>query len=447
MLIPELSPTAGANADGVVLGTVGESLMMAVMQTVERCDSGTLQVCAVDYATGSARIRDITADAISGVTNQCKPFGDGTTFSNNDCFLIACPDDVQAIMWDADTAAAHTGSLKVYDSTDGMWASNELAVTDDGNAYRATGWHYLTLPDNASRQVWKPSNDPALNMASMKYFLVKLTGIGAGATPPSLSELFLIRKTFVYNDHTAAANGATATAPLAHKHYPWPGSTLLWCTSNPAYRYEVYMHLVQTNVITDEHEILTGAGWVSASDWNNQTNDFTTGPAVLGNPVQKLPITHAIQSAWATLPQTFELEDGSTVTYTGYWIRERTIGVTQYGEHQNPRYRLRARQYGNTNTSGGTVLVAKTLRGVTLHSLAAADTPAVDTLARAVNLSTGAESSTFTISAADIALLLQGVSRTFDFADLSFAAGDREPAYRCVSGGALRNVDLQEIYS
>lgn len=434
MIIAELSPTAGTNSDGFVDSTVNETLVTANMDTVENCDNDTLKVYRIDRSSGSMQIVDITTDATSGVTNQCKPFGTSAQFSDGDEFLIACAEEVQAILFQVNTAAVHTATLKVYDSTDGIWASNLLTVTDNGNAFKSTGWHYITLPDNASRVSWKPSNDPALAMVSTKYFRIKLEGIVSGNTPPQLSEIVLIRKTFKWADHTTEVNGDTATAPGAQTHYPWEGSTWMMCFSNPAYRAEVYMSLIQTNVITDVHEYLAADDtWKSLMGWVNSTNDFTTGPAVLGNPVQKLPISWNTPSDWDSKAQVFILDNDTTVTYTGYWIRERTTGVTTYGDHASPRYRLRARQYGSDNVTGERVFSAQTVKGINIYSMT---TPNVsDINCEIVNLSTGAASA-FVVPANPVLPL------AIDIPDIAFAAGD-ERGRRVVSGGTAIGVQYE----
>lgn len=436
-IIPELSPTAGTNADGFADSTVNETLLTANMDTVENCDNGGLKCYRIDRSSGSMQIVDITTDAISGTTNQFKPFGTSVTFNDGDEFLIACGEEVHAMLFEVNTVAAHNATLRVYDSTDGVWASNLLTVTDNGNGFKTSGWHYILLPDNASRVAWKPSNDPALAMTSAKYFRVKLDGIISGNTPPQLSEIVLIRKIFKWADHTTSVNGDTAVAPAAESHYPWEGSSQLWCFSNPAYRMEVYMHLVQTAVITDAHEYLASDNtWKSLTGWVNSTNDFTTGPVVLGDPVQKLPITWSIPADWASKAQTFTLNNDTTVTYTGYWIRERTVSVSTYGDHLSPRYRLRARQFGSENVSGERIFSAQTVKGINIKSVTTPNT--TDVVCEVVNLSTG-KVSAFTIPANP------SLPLAIDIADLAFAIGD-ERGIRVVSGGTINACQYEYAY-
>lgn len=433
MIIPALSPTAGTNSDGFVDSAINETLVTANMDTVENCDNDTLKVYRIDRSSGSMQITDITTDAVSGVTNQCKPFGTSAQFSDGDEFLIACAEEVQAMLFQVNTAAVHTATLKVYDSTDGTWASNLLTVTDSGNAFKSTGWHYITLPDNAGRASWKPSNDPTLAMLTAKYFRIKLEGIVSGNTPPQLSEIVLIRKTFKWADHTTEANGDTAIAPAAQTHYPWENSIWTVCFSNPAYRAEVYMHLVQTNVITDVHEYLASDNtWKALTGWVNSTNDFTTGPAILGNPVQKLPISWNSPSDWDPKAQVFTLDNDTTVTYTGYWIRERTTSVSAYGNHVSPRYRLRVRQYGSTNVTGERVFSAQTVKGINIKSIT---TPNITSMScEIVNLTTG-KAATFVIPANPVLPLAINL-------DIAFAAGD-ERGIRVVSGGSAIGVQYE----
>lgn len=436
-IITELSPTAGNNADGFADSMINETLLTANLDTLENCDNASMKCYRIDRSSGSMQIVDITADAISKTVNQFKPFGTSAQFSDGDEFLISCGEEVQAMLFKVDTVAVHNATLRVYDSTDGIWASNLLTVTDEGNGFKTTGWHYITLPDNASRVVWKPSSDPALAMTSAKYFRVKLDGIVSGNTPPQLSEIVLIRKVFRWADHTTDVNGDTAIAPAAQTHYPWANSIWTMCFSNPAYRVEVYMHLTQTNVITDTHEYLASDDtWKSLSGWVNATNDFTTGPAVLGNPVQKLPISWNIPADFASKSQTFTLNNNSTVTYTGYWIREKTTAVSSYGDHASPRYRLRARQFGSANVTGEQTFSAQTVKGINIKSITTPPTTAIE--CEVVNLTTG-KASAFTIPASPTLPL------AIDITDIAFAVGD-ERGIRVVSGGSATGVQYEYAY-
>lgn len=197
------------------------------------------------------------------------------------------------------------------------------------------------------------------------------------------------------------------------------------------------MHLAQTNVISDVHEYLASDNtWKPITGWVNATNDFTTGPTVLGNPVQKLSITWNMSNDWASKPQTFTLNNNTTVTYTGYWIRERTTGVLQYGDHSSPRYRLRIRQFGNLNTLGQQIFGAKTLQGVTIISMTTPNT--VPIICEVVNLTTG-KSAEFTIPS------LPTLPLNFDITDLAFANGDMKGT-RAVSGGVATGVQVEYSY-
>lgn len=437
MIITALSPLAGENSDGFVDSSVNETLLTAAMDTLENCDNDSLKVYRIDRSSGSMQISDITTDAVSGVTNQFRPFGTSAQFSDGDEFLIKCDEEVQAMLYKVNTAAVHNATLKVYDSIDGVWASNQLVVTDEGNAFKSSGWHYTTLPDNANRVAWKPSSDPALAMASAKYFRVKLEGIVSGNTPPQLAEIVLIRKTFRWDDHTVAANGDPATAPSAVTHYPWTDSSLMLCFSNPAYRLEVYMHLVQSNVITDVHEYLASDNtWKALTGWSNATNDFTVGPAVLGNPVQKLPISWNIPADWGSMAQTFMLNDDTTVTYTGYWLRERTVSVSSYGDHASPRYRLRVRQFGSANVTGEKTFSAQIVKGVNIKSITIPNVSDIN--CEVVNLTTG-------IASAFIIPANPTLPLAVDITDIAFAAGD-ERGIRVVSGGTAIGCQYEYAY-
>lgn len=430
-IYPEISPTAGAASDGVILGSVSESLLSCAFDTRIECPAPL--VYRIDRSSGGMSIVNDTTVATSGTTNAWKPFGDSTVFSDGDEFIVACDEEIQAILFNVNTAATHSATLKVFDSTDGVWATNELTVTDDGDAFRTTGWHFITLPNNANRVAWRPSYDPQQGITAKKFYRFRLEGIVGGNTPPQCSKIVLVRKTFRYSEHTADLNAATNIAPSANLHHLWPESLWQWCFTNPAYGAEVYMHLVHTDVITDTHEYLASdATWKPLAGWSNATNDFTTGPAVLGDPVQKLPIRWIIPSDWAAMAQVITLDDGSTTTRTGHWIRERTLTVTNYGQHAGARFVVRARQFGNANSTGIEMRQNTTLRGVALTNATTVNT-ALTTL-QVVNMTTGASAS-FDIPANT------PVPANFDTADLTVNSGERVGVI-CTAGGTLQNAQL-----
>lgn len=431
ILIPEMSPTAGENSDGVVLGSVAESLLTGAFETRIHCPN--VIVYRMDRTNSSLNILDDSTAAQSTTPSSWTPFGSGAAFTTGDEFLVTCSSDIQAILFRVDVAAIHSGTLHVYDSEDGVWATNELTVTDTSNAFRNTGWHYITLPDNAQRVTWKPSNDPSLNPPSRKYYRFRLDGIVGGNTAPQCSELVLVGKVFPYEDHTTNANGATNTAPPADFHYPWPETQWRWCFANPAYGAEVYMHLAGTNVITDTHEYLASDDtWKPLSGWTNASNDFTNGPTILGDPVQKFAIRWSIPTDWVSKSQTITLFDNTTVTHTGYWIRERTLTVTQYGTHQNPRYRIRARQYGNANTTGVEMRQSMSILGISILNATTPNT--TNSVCQIANMTTG-QASSFTIPANPVFPV------NVDTVDIAFTAGQRFGIV-CSSGGTLQNAQI-----
>ena len=61
MIIPEISPIAGDNADGFVDSSVMETLLTSVMETQEKCIGPT--VYYLDRSSSSLQIIDKTSDA------------------------------------------------------------------------------------------------------------------------------------------------------------------------------------------------------------------------------------------------------------------------------------------------------------------------------------------------------------------------------------------------
>lgn len=431
MIITELSPTVG-NGTGIPneTGSITETPMLAVFQTQERCLNP--KVYRLDRSAGSLLIIDETSLAISATANAFTPFN-----SDGDEFAVECEENFQAILFRLDTQGNHSATLKVKDSINSSWATNELTVTDDSNAFEAsTGWHYITIPDNSQRQAFKLSNDPTLNTPSGKYILFRLDGIVGGNTMPKISNLTLIRKNFRFDNHTVSINGNVATAPVEDIHYPFPGSNIMYGFNNPAYGMEFYISLAVANVITDIHEYLATDGtWKTLSGWTDASSDFSNGPTVLGNPIEKFPVRFTIPSDWTAKSQTITLDDGTTTTVSAFWIRERTLTVITYGPQFQPRYRARARQFGNSNTTGLEVLTASTIRGIRLISSTIPNTAAIE--CEIANMTTG-KASSFQIPATPVFPL------NVDFTDLTLQANER---YSLIakSGGSTNNLQVEFI--
>lgn len=431
MILTELSPTTG-NGTGVPseTGSVSESLLAGFFDTQERCLNPV--VYRLDRSTGSLSIIEDTVNAVSASANAFMPFN-----SNSDEIAINCEEDFQGVLMRIDTVSNNaSGVITVKDSIDGVWASNALTVTDNTNKFKNSGWHYITIPDNANRKAFKFSNDPALNTPSGNYVLIGLSGMAVGEVYPKISNLILIRKNLRYDDHTTSANGDMAVAPAEGTHYPWTASAKIWGFPNIAYGMEVYMHLASTSVITDVHEYLASDNtWKTLSGWVNDTNDFTVGPANLGDPVQKLPIRWTPPADWAKKSKTFTLDNGSTVTIEAYWIQMRTLTVTSYGPKINPRFRLRARQFGNQNTTGVQALTQEVIRGIRFYGATIVNTTEIS--GNIINMSTGAFVP-FTIPANPTFPL------NVDITDLTIPTGERYGIMITV-GGTLRNAQCEFI--
>lgn len=431
MILTEISPTAG-NGTGVPseTGSVSESLLAGYFDTQERCLNPV--VYRLDRSTGSLNIIEDTVNAVSTSANVFTPFN-----SNGDEIAINCEEDFQGVLMRIDTVSNNaSGVITVKDSIDGVWASNALAVTDNTNKFKSSGWHYITIPDNAARKEFKFSNDPTFNTPPGKYITIGLSGMAVGEIYPKISNIILIRKNLRYDDHTTSANGDTAVAPAEDTHYPWTASAKVWGFANIAYGMEVYMHLATTNVITDVHEYFASDNtWKTLNGWVNGTNDFTVGPANLGDPVQKLPIRWTPPADWAKKSKTFTLDNGSTVTIDAYWIQMRTLTVTSYGPKINPRFRLRSRQFGSANTTSIKPLVATTIRGVRILSTTISNTTALEM--ECANVDTG-KSSAFTIPINPV------FPQNYDFTDVSVLANEGYFLI-CKSGGTLRNTQCEFI--
>lgn len=438
MILTEISPVAGANGDGVVLGSVNETLLTAAYTNA--VFSTTRVVYRLDRTAGSLNIVDDTANAISGTTNAFSPWG------NN--------------------VIPNSAVLRIFDSIDGVWASNPLTLAEGGIAsFKTLGWNRVVFGENASRQNWRPSPDPASNILSKKYIrvelddgsdkdsfifscgntdlialLVNVTTVGSPTAATKLSEMIIVRipSDYKWVNLTSDLNGSLITAPADKQHFPYPDTEHRWAFSNPAYGMELYIHRAEANSAsaTDVHEYLASDGtWKPLAGWSNASNDFTSGPAAISNTPDKFPVRWNVPSDWASMPLTVTLEDNTTGTVSAYWIRERYTAVASYGRENAALYRARARQFGNSNASGFEQRSVTTIKGIALISASVSNTTTAE--CQLSNLSTGA-SVAFTIPANPTFPL------NIDTADLVLQAGERLGLI-CNSGGTLTGVQLEVL--
>lgn len=422
-------------ADDVgVLGEVNESLLSEAYLNVIFSSDRT--VYALDRTGTSLAITDATTAAISGVANSFSPFG------NNPI----------------PTAA----TLRVYDSTDGVWATNALTITaqdeggnviaDPADALRSAGWKLITFGTTQNRANWRPTSDPAVNITARKFIrfelddggdkdgfiiadgdldlkavAINVTTAGGPGSAVKLAEIQVIRRDADsrWADILPLMSGDTSTAyvPPSPDFIPYEGSAILFGFDNVAYALEYYMAQKSGADVDWKYELsgATAGTWLDITDiYVSGNGHLTQGPAASTTPLVHTTSAWTPKSGWGKHKLSLAMEGGTTlVTGARYWLRQTMTTVRSRKPVQRPIYRLRARQYGNANTVGPTFEVAKTIRSATVY-LRGAVAGSGDRALHFVNLSSGS-SRAVTVPGAS----RQGGIITANFDNITIPIGDR----------------------
>lgn len=439
-------PLIGDNIIGV--GAVNESLIASHLTSVRLSTNRAFY--RLDRSAGSLNIIDDTANATSSTPNAFLPFGNNVL------------------------SAAST--LKVYDSIDGVWASNALTVTAfaaNGTQHatpiaclKATGWCRVVFGTSAQRQAWRPTLDPNANIPSRKYirfelddggdkdsFIVacitsdinqlifRVDTVGSTTAPVRVSEVQIVRVDAddKWLDLTSVSAGSLTVipTPTASTWVPVVGQTTLLGFDAIADAVEDY--LSRGIDVADGYTVsVSGAGgsWVPVTDYVSGSNFYTAGPAALivsPTAPSHFTSTWTPPTGWVsrTLGDLAQEGGGTITTPNKFWLRYVLSSITApFAPRRQPVARSRCRMAGTANSSNGMVATrAHTFTGGTLHLRGSK----VGTGARTVtfkNFSTGASRS-IVIPVATV----QGGAVQFDFEDISVAVGERY-GVKIINGGA-----------
>lgn len=396
-----------------------------------------LKVYRIDNSSGSAQFIHDTVAAKGTAANSFDPFS-GSVIPNS-------------------------ATLKVYESTDGDWASSAIVPTLGSIAsFKSAGWKRITFGSNAARVAWRPTKNPTLNMPTLKYIMIELddggnkdafifadedddieavlfkvdTAGGVG-TAVKISDMRVVRKPslFKYFDLTTRSQGDTAVAytPISDTFLPIPGGQfIVGFNEIPT---ELIEYIFRENGSNTTYKVYaTGAGNVLidiTSQFTSSSDFRQNGPATTTTPPSHFVSTIPSVAGFTKRSLgTLNIEGGATlVTPALYYIVEE-IDTASEQPQQVSIYRLRSRQYGTANTSGLKLTTAKTIRSLTLELRGLKQGTGARAL-KVANLSTGV-SRDFSIPTT----AAQGEFHTFDFDDIPFAANENLGILRGVSGGA-----------
>lgn len=430
-LLSEISPTAGDNADGVILGSVIESDLLAMLTDVPI--SSTIYALRKDVTGTTFTFTDISTPAGDDTTSDFLPWGTTAQMTAGDELFISCDHPKAELFFKIDTPGVWNGTVEIRYSSNGQTANAVLQnVVDGTNGFRASAGIYsiaFTVPADITAFSPVPGD-----ISSRQWFVIKPTVTGV-TTAPVLSRVWIRHSNVTVIDLSSLVNGNIITQGQGQGHppdiFPTVGSSVYFAFPNPAYGMERDIYLRSGNTRTRVAEYFASDNtWKTLTGWTDPSNDYTSGPSSQAANPTRYAVRWTIPSDWVSATRSF-ITNSSTVQYTGFWIRERTTAVSQLGPMQVAVANLGVRQFGNTNTTGMAMRQNLTVLGVVVLSAAIENT--VDCLCQIANMTTGATAS-FTIPANPTLPLNVNI-------DMTILAGQRLGIV-CSSGGTLRNVQV-----
>jgi len=410
-ILPSISPTA--NGDGSLIGSVNETDFTASFN--DKHISDVVYVYRKNVAGQSFSFDDISTAAGNDTTSDFLPFGTNAQMSAGDELYISCDHNQEELFFKIDTPGVWTGTLDIKYSSNGTTANATLqGVVDNSNGFRnSAGVYRISFTKPTDIQAFSPVPGDIL---SKKWFVFKPT-ITAVTTAPILSRVWIHHDQHLLTDVTTAANDVSVPSSTPETFFPTVDSAHYFSFANPAMGLVRNVHQASANVRTRQLEYYANDNiWKPLQNISDPSNDYKAGSLTYSaTPVQYI-VGWSVPTDWSSKTLEFNTSSG-TVNSTGYWIRNRTASVQAYGPAQSTKYTIRAKQFGNSNTSGYQVPVATTLRMITIDEPLSMSGSGAVTL-QISNLSTGA-SATATIPASPTWPL------NLDVADLSLAADNR----------------------
>lgn len=425
--------------DVEILGRVRESQLSAAYARVML--SADRKVYRLDHAAGSLRIVDDTVPATAGATDSWSPFSSSPIPAG--------------------------ATLRVFDSTDGVWASNELTLTQGSVAdLRSTGWKRFTFGPNAARVAWRPSAAPNSAIPSRKYLRFELddggdkdsfivachasdtigvylnvTTAGSTSVAVKVANVVLLRREEdrKWTDTLAVHTGALVSyTPAQATWMPIVGSEVVLGLDNIGYALEEYLYRENgSGAVWTVSASGPGDTWIPLTDYVSGSDFHQNGPSALAA-AEHFTSTFTPPATWTKRSLgSLDIEGGAAVvTPSQYWLRYVLTSAASEAPQQTSSYRTRARQYGSANVDGAAFASAISVRAASLHLRGSKSGTGARSLTLA-NLTTGVSRAMVIPSAS-----VPGDVVPLSFAALALAAGDKLGVIPTAGGASYQDATL-----
>lgn len=350
--IAEISSTAGASNNGVVRGSINQSLFVTAQTSsvfmttmyVLRKDSGVVDT-----------YKDVSTDAIGTTVNGFLPWGTDTEFSAGDEIWIAANKDICEVYVQIDTPGVWVGDgVEVLESVDGETLVAAGGLVDGSNGLRAVAGTYLIkFNDNDNRKAISPT----FGGTKRKYIVIRPKNLTSKTTSPKLRRIWAACHIGAqeYTDISIVNNAVTDS-----NFSPFDNITILPAVGLQTYLgfdgltmgidRTTYRNLTNSSAITFVYEYYASDGtWKPFPDFVDPSNNFALGPAVLGSTGELFKLRWTVPSDWTRQTLTLNATVGAK---NAYWYRDRMTAVSNYAGALTTLWRARSLSFGSGLSNG-----------------------------------------------------------------------------------------------
>lgn len=429
--IPEINATAGNDSDGIVIGKINQSNVVAVLYGSALVT--VAQVLRKDITSAGATWTDVTTAATDSTTGDFQPFGTASNMSLGDAFYVRTLNDVDTHAIYAQISTAGVGSwaitVKEWNATTETWDA-VTGLVDASNGFKAgVGVYKISYSSG-------PEGKIRLDDVSPKYIWhkIELSTFTSASVAPVLSRIWMADTVINLSNVTAAYTSNPADfSSLPAEELPVIGNHCMVVHAGIPIGEEVTITSPRSANYTVERQYLATDGtWKPMTMTSDPSNGYTASAGTY-----RVRWTPA--SDWTSKTVT----DSSNNSYTGWVERCHIMTITTEGPVTPPHVQAKSRALGSGLAEGIYHYVAKTYSGVSFFE--AGVPSATSTTITFMNSDTGiTQTITVPSNTRSSATVTNG---RFDFAsNLAIGAG-QSLIVSHGGGGSLQDIriKLQEV--
>lgn len=419
---PVVSPTAGKAGEGIVLGRISSSDMVAVV--LESKVLSIQKVIREDKTGSSYSLVDETTAATNAATGDFLPFGTAADMSLGDAFYFYVEDGKECDVLHVQIATPGVGTwemgIQEWNAIAGEWLDMTITIDETNHFRNAAGVYHVGFSHVGKGSLKLHHTDAAKHVWNRVY----LKSFTSATTSPIISRLWASELNYNQVDITAAFNNGTNPA---YEFLPEVGAHTDWIHPGPPIGLDVNVIVADGSTYTTERQYFASDDtWKPIPDLVDPSNGYrNTG---------QHRIRWSRPADWAKKSFAFL---GQTVE--GWIERRHVTAVSTQGPVQLYQLQADSRSLGAANAQGLEYNAAVTYKNATFSI--GDNRATVDTVLQLINADTGATSTlTIPLTIDESSDLSTGKSPMS--ADFSLEAS-QSMLVMCLSGGPLVNLELR----